>query len=175
MELREELLRRFPALTGSLSTAETAILLAALEPRELAARVVLLTADAASSRAYLLLRGTLDVVVDPTGAQVVMGTLEPGSFVGEVSLLDGGPTTATVVVGAPALVLGLERKSLEQLRKSSPRVAAALIRAMTVGVVGRLRRATNQLEGLRLGSAPPPAARRPSLLNALRALLSGSS
>ena len=170
MQVREELTRNFPALCGSLSRAEVDQLLAALERRELAAQEVLLTAGEPSACGYLLLSGNLEVVIDPTGARVVV---PPGNFIGEVSLLDGGPATATVLAGSPAVVLCLKRDALDGLRKSAPRVAGSLVRAMTIAVVARLRRATDNLEGLRLGSttSPPPAARRPSLIDALRALV----
>lgn len=169
MPYGDEFVRRFPALSGALSTAELDQLLAALEPRELLAGEVLVSSDKPSSTAYLLLRGSLEVVMEPAGA--VIGKLEPGSFVGEVSFLDGGVATATVIVVTPALVLGLEHAALERLRKNAPRVAASLVRAMTVAVAARVRRATDQLEGLRFGSVPPGVVRRPSLMNALRALM----
>jgi CRP-like cAMP-binding protein len=50
---------------------------------------------------YVLLEGEADVEVD--GDQ--RPTLEPGSFFGEISMLDRGPATATVVTRTPAHLL----------------------------------------------------------------------
>src|SRR5262245_18437198 len=104
MQLRDELTRTFPALCGSLSLAEVDQLLAALERRELAFQEVLLKAGEPSACAYLLVSGHLEVLIDPTGARVVV---LPANFSGVVSLLDGGPATATVMAGSPAVVLSL--------------------------------------------------------------------
>jgi CRP-like cAMP-binding protein len=165
--MRDELVRRFPSLAESLSTEELDHLMAVLERRQVADGEVLLTDGMPSSAAYLLVDGALRIVLNAGGTGVDAGVLEPGCWVGEVSLLDGGPATATAIATAPTVVLALARGALEELRKREPRVAASLVRAMSMALAARLRRATDQLEALR----GMPASAEDEALDALRALM----
>jgi CRP/FNR family cyclic AMP-dependent transcriptional regulator len=67
----------------------------------------------------------------------VVARLGPGSYFGELSLLDGRPRSATVVSTSPMRLLVLDRKRFESLLDSTPALAAKLLRAMA----GRLRQA----------------------------------
>ena len=64
----------------------------------------------------------------------------PGDFFGEVSTLDGGPRTATVVASTDMEVLVLSRVEFEMLVKSSPEVAHRMLTTMA----HRLRQANAQ-------------------------------
>jgi CRP-like cAMP-binding protein len=57
---------------------------------------------------YLILTGTLDVLLDQ-GAHAV-ATLNAGDCVGELSLLDGRPRSAGVVAKEPSVVLEVGRR-----------------------------------------------------------------
>src|SRR5262249_22130707 len=93
--------------------------------------------------------------------------LEAGSWMGEVSLLDGRPATATIVAATPAVVLALSRTALDELRQSNLGLAINLVRAMCLTIARRLRSATDQLDQLRAASTTPPSR---SILKALREL-----
>jgi len=182
MQLKEEFVRHFASVAHALSPAELDTALAVLEARELAVGDVLLTAGTPSDCAYLIVRGSLEVAIDVAVGHAVLGTADAGNWVGEVSLLDGGPATATVTAGMPARVLCLSKPALDELRKSSPRIATVLVREMTIAVVGRVRRASDRLEDLRVPTIPPPGAsdsvpthRRRSLVDALRTLMGTGS
>ena len=83
---------------------------------------------------YVILEGEAKVV----GASGrVVNRLRPGEFFGEISLLDGGPRTATVVADTPLTMLALPRKAFLQTVEREPAVgvkllghAAALLRRM---------------------------------------------
>ena len=65
-----------------------------------------------------------------------VGQVGPGSFFGELALLDGGPRTATVRALTPMLVLVLDRSEFNELvDRSIPSVA----RRMLVTIAERLR------------------------------------
>ncbi len=75
-------------------------------------------------------------------AKVVRGTrtiarLGPGDFFGEISLLDGGPRTATVVAATPVLAIRVFKRAFDRLVSKEPAVAAKIL---TV-VARRLREA----------------------------------
>jgi CRP/FNR family transcriptional regulator, cyclic AMP receptor protein len=67
----------------------------------------------------------------------VIATAGPGEFFGEISLLDGGPRSATVVAGTPVVAIRLFKSSFDRVVKEEPQVAGKIL---TV-VARRLREA----------------------------------
>jgi CRP/FNR family transcriptional regulator, cyclic AMP receptor protein len=77
---------------------------------------------------------TLFVVLEGEGKVVrgkrTVGRVLPGDFFGELSAIDGGPRTATVVAVSPMRVLRLFRRTLIRLLEDEPRLALTLIAGM---------------------------------------------
>jgi len=69
-----------------------------------------------------LVSGT--VAVEVGGRRVA--TCAPGSFVGEMSLVDGGPASATTEVDTPARYWAIPSRTVVTLRDQQPRLVAAL-------------------------------------------------
>lgn len=72
--------------------------------------------------AFVLLRGSADVVRDGT----VVASLGPGDHVGELSLLDGGPRTATVTATSEVDLLVLSRPAFNGVLDEIPTLAHKL-------------------------------------------------
>ena len=70
-----------------------------------------------------------------------IGTIQPGSFFGEIALLDGEPRTATVTTALPSRLLVFDRSAFDVLIRTAPTVASRVIREMAA----RLRHADEQL------------------------------
>lgn len=66
-----------------------------------------------------------------TQAGSVVRTLGPGDFLGEVSLLDGGPRTATVVADGEVEALAIDRDGFASLMDSSPVLRLDIVTALT--------------------------------------------
>jgi CRP-like cAMP-binding protein len=64
-----------------------------------------------------------------------VGEVLPGDFFGELSTIDGGPRTATIVADTPMRVIRLFRRTLDALIKDEPQVTLKLLD----GIVRRLR------------------------------------
>ena len=73
--------------------------------------------------------------------------LHPGEFFGEMSLLDGGPRSATVVADTPVRLLVISRPHFSALLRDVP----GLTQTILVTLSGRVRQAEERAE--RLGSA----------------------
>jgi CRP-like cAMP-binding protein len=58
------------------------------------------------------------------------GTLREGDFFGEMSLLDGGPRSATVTADSPLIVVVLPRERFEDLIVKAPHVALGMLREL---------------------------------------------
>jgi uncharacterized membrane protein len=65
-----------------------------------------------------------------TGERIVLETSGPGDFVGELSLLDNGPRTASVVVTRDVEALRVDRNDLAYLFQRHPGAALDLLTAM---------------------------------------------
>lgn len=74
---------------------------------------------------YVLVEGEAKVT-DENGKRLAQ--LIPGDFFGEISLMDGGPRTATVVSETPLTALALSRKDFRSMLESEPHVAAGLLK-----------------------------------------------
>lgn len=105
---------------------------------ELPAGTVLTREGATGGLAYVVVDGT--VVATRKGRAV--GTLGPGSIVGELSLLDGGPRTATVTATDRVTVLELAAEDFRKVLDRSPAFAAGLLRALA----GRLRETDRKID-----------------------------
>jgi CRP/FNR family cyclic AMP-dependent transcriptional regulator len=81
---------------------------------------------------YVLLEGEATVEVD--GRQ--RPPLQPGSFFGEISMLDGGPATATVVTTTPTRLMVMSHTQFRDAIKANERLLLQVMRAMAE----RLRR-----------------------------------
>jgi CRP-like cAMP-binding protein len=60
--------------------------------------------------------------VDATGGQLALGTMGPGSFFGEVSLLTNKPRTATVIAGQNVELMELTRENFNVIARRFPSV-----------------------------------------------------
>jgi CRP/FNR family cyclic AMP-dependent transcriptional regulator len=102
--------------------------------------VVFNTGDPGDSM-YVIRRGEVEVFFkDDTGEKIVLETARTGDFFGELSLLDSGPRTASVIVTRDLEALHVDRADLDHLLKLQPGSALELLTAM-----GRRTRVTAEL------------------------------
>lgn len=73
---------------------------------------------------YVIMEGQAKV---QTARGRIVNRLLPGDFFGEISLLDGGSRTATVVAETPMTLLALKRTSFLRLLEAEPAVAVKLL------------------------------------------------
>jgi CRP-like cAMP-binding protein len=87
---------------------------------------------------FVLTKGAAVVTVE--GSQVA--ALGPGSYFGEMAVIDGGPRTATITATAPVFVLELTPTALVRVIEAD----AAIAHAMDVELCRRLREAGEDVE-----------------------------
>jgi CRP-like cAMP-binding protein len=81
---------------------------------------------------------------DEKGEDVVLNTLRPGDFFGELSLIDGGPHTATARALTETVLLTLDRSSFYVFIEKHPMLCRTLLTALS----RRLRASTVRLRGI---------------------------
>lgn len=96
---------------------------------------------------FILLNGRARVVVsDDKGREVFLAVLDAGDFVGEMSLIDQEPHSATVRAEVQTDMLILGQLEFSRCLHDS----AALAHSVMLGLVKRLRAADRQIESLAL-------------------------
>jgi CRP/FNR family cyclic AMP-dependent transcriptional regulator len=108
---------------------------------------VLMSEGETGESLYIVKSGSIKVYVsDGEGHEIVLEVEGPGSYIGEVSLLDNEPRTASAITLESTEVLAVSKSVFVDCVNRNPDVAIVIIRAMT----RRLRRATNTIRSLAL-------------------------
>jgi uncharacterized membrane protein len=95
---------------------------------------------------YVVEDGQVAVTAPGThGDHVLLDTLGPGGIFGELSLLDGGPRSATVRAVTDCTLLALPREAFHAFLRQRPDVAIAVLQVLGA----RQRASTAALRGLR--------------------------
>jgi CRP/FNR family cyclic AMP-dependent transcriptional regulator len=80
---------------------------------------------------YIIQSGQVEIFLkDDTGQRVVLETAERGHYFGELSLLDRGPRTASVIATKDLEALRLKRDNLEEFLKKHPSAAMDMLTVM---------------------------------------------
>jgi CRP/FNR family transcriptional regulator, cyclic AMP receptor protein len=110
--------------------------------RQFARGQVLIREDDTDAALYILVSGQVSVTKRgaAAGSEVHLQTLGPGSFVGEMALLDGSPRSATVTALSNTECLILTRWVFNTTLRSDPSIAVAMLPVLS----RRVRQADDQ-------------------------------
>ena len=141
-----DLIRRVP-LFAMLTPTQAESLADAVGKRRFKRGEILVEQGKKCDALYIILAGRARVVVtDRTAREVILATLHPGDYIGEMSLIDQAPHSASVEaeIQTDALVLGGHDFARCLLENQST------VSAVMKGLVGRLRSADRKIESLAL-------------------------
>ena len=115
--------------------------------RRVARGATVLHVDAPIDFVYLILSGTLKVLVcDEQGREVIFGILGPGELFGEMGMLDDSPRSATVVAMSTSQLVVIGKRDFRHFLDDNPEISRYVMR----NLVQRLRRADRKIESLAL-------------------------
>lgn len=136
-------------LTLGMSEDELQELKACLRPMDVAAGPLFCRGDAGSSM-YIIEAGQIEIRIAGTGPALDtrLAAFGPGSIFGELSMLMSQQRTADAVCVTPARLLELDRRSLDELERRSPRLYAAVMRNLNMHIANRLDLATGLVRAL---------------------------
>ena len=141
-----DLIRRVP-LFSDLSPAQFSIVSATMTKRRYKRGDLIVEQGATSGALFMILSGKARVLShDQRGREVIIATLDTGDCIGEMSLIDGEPHSATVRTETPTDVLVLGHEAFLRCLRENIAMADAVMR----GLVRRLRRADKQILSLAL-------------------------
>jgi CRP/FNR family cyclic AMP-dependent transcriptional regulator len=141
-----DLIRRVPLF--SMLTADQAQAVADSVSKRRFRRGELVVEQGRKSNAlFILLNGRARVLTaDARGREVILAVLESGDYVGEMSLIDNEPHSATVRAEIQTDMLVLQRIDFQRCLPENSTLSYAILR----GLVRRLRNADRQIESLAL-------------------------
>ena len=139
-----ELLKRVP-LFAKLSDTQAISLIGSLEKLRYKRSEHIIDIGEKSNALYVIMRGRARVVIiSDKGKEVVLATLGVGDCIGEMSLLDELPHSATVVADTQMDVLVLAREAFSSCVMHNAPLAVSVMQ----GLVDRLRRANQKIASL---------------------------
>ena len=103
----------------------------------MAAGKILFKEGALAEVMYVLLEGTVDIVVGGT----VVESAEAGTVLGEMAVIDGSPRSATAISRTPCLLVSVSAAQFDILVHETPDFARFVMQVLS----GRLRRMNQRL------------------------------
>jgi CRP-like cAMP-binding protein len=158
----ETFAKRFPGFAEALAGPQLVTLLSACETLEVGAGEALIEQGTTADALFLVWDGELDVSTQTRLGTSKFEQVRTGDILGEISLLDPGPATATVVSDAGCSALRISRARFEQLCREHPDLAAPFVAELVRQMERRLASATQYLQQLEdQGSGSATAERVP--------------
>jgi CRP/FNR family transcriptional regulator, cyclic AMP receptor protein len=141
-----DLIRRVP-LFSMLTTDQAQVIADGVIKRRFRRGEIIVEQGRKSDALFILLSGRARVITsDSRGREVILAVLEPGDYLGEMSLIDNEPHSATVRAEVQTDVLVLGRSEFGACLPENSSLSYAILR----GLVSRLRNADRQIESLAL-------------------------
>ena len=101
--------------------------------------------DELGNHLFIIQSGQVQIsYTDEKGEDIVLSRMRPGDFFGELSLIDGGPHTATARALTETVLLTLDRSSFYLFMEKHPLICRALLTVLS----RRLRSNTVNLRGI---------------------------
>lgn len=158
----DEFRKRFPAIAAQSSIGDLNALLGSMTRKQIGSGDTLLSEGGKSAPLYFVMQGTLHCFLEKEGERAQIGQIVPGQFIGEISFLDGGPATATVIADTPCIFFELARPEFEALEKTHPVFASTLLRTITKLLIERLRSSDQMLYDMFIDKEQPVAENAPA-------------
>jgi CRP-like cAMP-binding protein len=98
---------------------------------------------------FVVHEGRVRISKSAPGQEAVLGTLGPGEFFGEMSILSGNPRSATATCDTACKLLVVDQRTFEAMIRGHGEIALRMIRTLAE----RLQQANQQIENLLLPDA----------------------
>jgi uncharacterized membrane protein len=136
---RAQLLASIP-MFESLSAEDLTVLASRFEEQGVPVGTTVFQHGDVGTTMYVIVEGAVEVAILQGKRKLILATLFPGQYFGELSLLDGGHRSATVRTLKPTVLLALNRDDFAEFVISRPHSALRILAEM-----GERMRQTNEL------------------------------
>ena len=122
-----------------LDPSEESALLAAAPVQSFATDQLVFDQNVPLRAIFLIDDGSVRIERNDRGAMIPLATLGVGEFFGEMSFVDGTPTSARVVADEPTRLRVIDTATVDNLSRSDPSFAGRLYRSIAAILAERLR------------------------------------
>lgn len=122
---------------------ELEVLLTVAKAREVATGEDLCREGDPGRSCFLVVAGALRIT--KLGTEGILATLGPGTFVGQMALVDHAPRSATVTAREPTMVLEFAREPFERMLAARSPLALRFQEQIAIAGIRQLRQATTRL------------------------------
>ncbi len=141
-----ELIRRVPLFSMLTASQAESVADAVIKSRFKRGEAIVEQGKKSNALAIILTGRARVVTTDGRGREVILASMKPGDYIGEMSLIDNEPHSATVRAEVQTDVLILGRLEFARCLPENSSMAYAVMK----GLVQRLRHADRQIESLAL-------------------------
>ena len=106
---------------------------------EIPAGTRLIEYEGACSTLYLVWSGLLLASIEEQGVKITLGEVGPGEWIGEVTLIEPGPASASITCIEDSTLLSMSHEGFQKLRENYPAAAGALMHTLSLNLADRLR------------------------------------
>lgn len=143
-----EAIREIP-LFSELSARDLSVVEKFLHPRTYNKDEVIFFEGDPGVGMYIVIEGNVDITKSSgNGKKINLATIEEGGFFGEISIIEGGPRTATATAVDKAELLGFFKADLDELIERRPEIAAKTLFQIARILGERLRVSNDKLSRL---------------------------
>jgi CRP/FNR family cyclic AMP-dependent transcriptional regulator len=99
---------------------------------------------------YIIMSGCVEIIKKTKdNEQIVLATLGVNDIVGEMSLIDSEPRSATVITSEDSVLLVIKKQSFNEILQSDPRTAAKILMVLLKVFSRRLRMTDKKIEEIK--------------------------
>jgi CRP/FNR family transcriptional regulator, cyclic AMP receptor protein len=99
---------------------------------------------------YIIVSGRVDIIKETIDKEkITLASMGPDEIIGEMSLIDSQPRSATGVTSEDSVLLVIKKQNFDEMLQSDPRIAAKLLMGLLKTVSRRLRIMDKKIEGIK--------------------------
>ena len=99
---------------------------------------------------YIIMSGCVEITKETKNNQkIVLAMMGPNDMVGEMSLIDSEPRSATAVTIEDSVLLVITKRSFNEILRSDSQIAAKILMGLLKVISRRLRLIDNKIEEIR--------------------------
>jgi len=134
----QEFCKLFPKITEHTNNEEISALINKLKYVSIDENKHIIKDNQKNDTLYFVIEGKLNCYIEKDGAKISIGKIFPGEYVGEVSMLDNGNATSSVITETPCIFYSLNKTSFNELEKEQPIIAGKVLRSISSILINRL-------------------------------------
>ena len=100
---------------------------------------------------YIIMSGCVEIIKETKdNGKIVLATMGANDIVGEMSLIDSEPRSATGITSEDSVLLVIKKQSFNEILQSDPRIAAKVLMGLLKVISRRLRMTDKKIEEIKI-------------------------